>query len=67
MSYRPLLALLAAICLLAGCAPLYDRIGELRGDDTIPAPVGTGPGQDELYRSPCACIEITLTPPVPPV
>ena len=58
-------ALAIASCLvLTGCSNwISDTVGRLQGSDEIPAPVGIGPGQDELRRSPCACIPIPLERP----
>lgn len=54
-------ALAAAVLALAGCTgPLVEGASELAGQDRMGEPAGVGAGEDELRRSPCACIRIEL-------
>jgi hypothetical protein len=41
----------AALLLLSGC-------DFVRGSETLPDPVGIGRDNDDLKRSPCACLEV---------
>lgn len=61
--FRPLIVFLL-VALTAGCAgPVQRLVGEAAGESDRPLPVTVGPAQDNLKRSPCACIEIQLLPP----
>ena len=55
------LACLAAAVLLSGCTSVAtDTIGRAAGSQFMQLPLGIGPRDDELKRSPCACIPIPL-------
>ena len=61
--FRPLTVILLVV-LMVGCAgPVQRLVGEATGESDRPLPVTIGPAQDNLKRSPCACIEIQLLPP----
>lgn len=51
MLKRSFLGVLAVTVLLTGCSTFV-------GEETVPEPIGIGPGLHDLKRSPCACIEV---------
>ena len=47
---------------LQGCTALSDAVGRSRGTDKETTPVGVGPRDTDLKRSPCACLELPFGP-----